>query len=529
MGKGSRIYYCRLIKNWRQIMEEPTVTIYITEGEWKGIAPCSRDLPVPALGGVWMWKDKRAEDDLIEDFKEWVLEDRWVHIVFDPDAEEKASVLSAESELMQALVKKGARVKIVRLPAPQKLDDYFEDHDVKDFKLLCDQTREHEYSKRFHAIRTTYCDFKGLLRLSEYPLPSRPQVIDFKHIEPPKALPLYPYKEWLTGQSSNTAKIVKLVPVKGEKKESKTMLEAEHVVVNVALDWFDSSMRKRFAAPGFAPGQALYLEKENGIYLNFWKRTGIKPQKGDGVPWFHEISGLLFPVEDQRQLMLCWAAYPLINPGARNNWAPMVMNRIQGAGKTSWGLFVAGLHGPGNWIFVSHATLKLPWTQWQDRKTMILGDNLCGPNKDDYEDFDNKVDVWITAPTLDVNIKGGKTYPIANHANYYFSTNHSNALPIDQYTRRFYLPDTSAEAKHKINWKALYKIAGSIEGQAALPVALPAYHQPRPLEIRPPRPASKDQGPRGCGAAEPRPLAAVDVGSGTWRMGGNVANSAILR
>ena len=81
----------------REMLSDPTVPLFITEGIKKGDALVSRKLCAVALLGVWSWRG-RNDDGGLTALAEWeyiALNDREVYIVFDSDVMLKPQVHKA--------------------------------------------------------------------------------------------------------------------------------------------------------------------------------------------------------------------------------------------------------------------------------------------------------------------------------------------------------------------------------------------------------------------------------------------------
>lgn len=115
MGTKSRLYIPR--KVWT-VINNVLVPIFITEGERKALKATQEGFYTVAVSGVWNWSSNhRPIEDL--DYIKW--ENRIVYIVFDSDKFRNKNVLLAEKHLAEALVAKGARVKIIDLPEGEQL------------------------------------------------------------------------------------------------------------------------------------------------------------------------------------------------------------------------------------------------------------------------------------------------------------------------------------------------------------------------------------------------------------------------
>jgi hypothetical protein len=122
--------------------KDPSIPLYITEGEKKAQKAAQERLMCVALAGVQCWRGKGADGasrpipDL--DLIEW--KKRAVFIVFDSDAAHNRNVRDAEHALAKELASRGATVRAYRLPGTKDkkvgLDDYLCAHTVQEFLQL---------------------------------------------------------------------------------------------------------------------------------------------------------------------------------------------------------------------------------------------------------------------------------------------------------------------------------------------------------------------------------------------------------
>lgn len=145
-GIGNRVY---LPPGVAEVLAAPAVELLITEGEKKACKATQEGFPCLGLVGVYGWKDGRGADRLIPDLESIVWRGRSVRIVFDSDLADNPNVADAESRLAAQLVKRGAQVKVVRLPggpAGEKvgLDDYLVAHSPLDLRRLLDSADDPE-------------------------------------------------------------------------------------------------------------------------------------------------------------------------------------------------------------------------------------------------------------------------------------------------------------------------------------------------------------------------------------------------
>ncbi|MFH1491163.1 MAG: DUF3854 domain-containing protein, partial [Pseudomonadota bacterium] len=128
-------------------LKDPSVALWITEGTKKVDALASKGACAIGLNGVWGFKGKNDLGGVTfqADFDYIALNGRPVYIVYDSDIVTKPQVRKAMERLAEHLKRKGAQVKIVRLPQGEDgktgVDDYLAaGHTLDDlYKLVVDE------------------------------------------------------------------------------------------------------------------------------------------------------------------------------------------------------------------------------------------------------------------------------------------------------------------------------------------------------------------------------------------------------
>jgi hypothetical protein len=102
----------------REMLVDPGVPLFVTEGVKKGDALLSRGLCAVALIGVWNWRgtNEHGGKTALAEWEYVALNGRNVYIVFDSDVMEKREVHAALSRLKVFLEHRGARVRLIYLP-----------------------------------------------------------------------------------------------------------------------------------------------------------------------------------------------------------------------------------------------------------------------------------------------------------------------------------------------------------------------------------------------------------------------------
>lgn len=144
-GMKNRAFFPPGTRERLQVLAE----LVLTEGEKKACKASQEGFPCVALPGVWGWKDGNGADRLIADLESIVWRDCLAYIAFDSDLAENTAVQLAESALAQQLIKRGAKVKAVRIPpgpngVKQGLDDFLIAHGRVEFRKLLDAAEDPE-------------------------------------------------------------------------------------------------------------------------------------------------------------------------------------------------------------------------------------------------------------------------------------------------------------------------------------------------------------------------------------------------
>lgn len=126
-------------------LRDPILSLVITEGEKKALKAAEVGLLCVALGGVYNWLTKTADDTSvpISDLDLIAWRNRQVSIIFDTDPKTTTleNVRLAEARLAAELTRRGARVFGLRLPlAPDgtkgALDDFLAVHTLDDLQAV---------------------------------------------------------------------------------------------------------------------------------------------------------------------------------------------------------------------------------------------------------------------------------------------------------------------------------------------------------------------------------------------------------
>lgn len=405
-GSSIEAYFVPLC-TWAKVLKDTAKPLLITEGEAKAAAANAHDMPCIGLGGVWIFGDKKHGRDLLPELEQFEWKDRDVYIVFDSDAATNPDVMRAENRLALVLVNRGARVHVVRLlqaadGSKMGVDDFILAHGAAKFKQLYEDTPEWGPSRDIYELNAKYGFIHNVAEVLEYPTPERPSPLFFS----PKVF-------------VDSVEAARRCCVNGNNKQ-----------VSAARLWIESKSRVEFKDLIYAPGADPVV---NGCY-NIWQRSPIEAKPGD-CGLFMELVSHLFPDREERDWLLSWVAAPVQHPGERNNNAVVAWGAREGTGKSLLGTMIGELHGHTNYIEIGQTELQSRFNEWAGNKTFIMGSEVCGER--DARAMADRLKTLITGDDITVNKKYQPTYVLRNCANYYFTSNHANAVFIGDQSRRF--------------------------------------------------------------------------------------------
>jgi len=397
-GTEPRLYFPSCIK-WKKILKDSSITITFTEGEKKAYKASKEGIPTIGLGGVWSFKSKRLQKNLIDDFKDIVFKDRKVQICFDNDARSNDDVMKAQRAFAKELNEEGAKVCSKPLPfnpyVKIGLDDYLVTHSKEDFDDL-----EEEFFEDITEVNNLNDEIAYIKELGK----------------------VYIFKDNLF---TSDKPLVNLI-------YANRTTSGENGPVCVAARWLGWSGRRTHTRLTYKPGQPRVTDENE---YNLWKGWGCEPKKGSVAPFMNALSQVLNNDKELITWMLDWIAYPIQNPGAKMYAAVLFQSVGQGTGKSSIGLCIGSMYGD-NYQLIDDEQLHGAFNEWAINKQFVLGDEVSG--KDKRSDTD-KVKNIITRPQVTINKKYSPTYTIPDCINYFFTSNHVDALNIEEDDRRIFV------------------------------------------------------------------------------------------
>jgi hypothetical protein len=412
-----QFYFPKRLK-WAAIVDNVDAPIVITEGEKKAEAAAKAELPCFSVPGVWAWRSKKKGIAAIPDFDLFKWEGRDVYLCFDNDLMTNPEVIGALNALANELLSRGASVGIKYLPkGPGKigLDDWLlkKKAPLKAFDGLREE--EFEDSKQLWALNEKLAFIDNLSAIYNF---------DTKKF--------YKSEQTLVFHFKNLT--YKVPKVKGEGFTEK----------NAATEWLKWKSRRTYDDIAYAPGEAATFDGK----VNVWPGWGCEPKKGNVKPFLDLVKFLFKDEPDLLPHFLQWLAYPLQNPGAKNNTAYLFHSLNQGVGKSFVGYIMKDIYGD-NFVAVDNEVMKGLFNGWVVNKQFILGEEITGSRARGAAD---RLKNMITREKLHVNKKYEPEYDIDDRGNYLLTSNHVDALHLEGSDRRLNIVETKGPPMLQVHY-----------------------------------------------------------------------------
>jgi len=418
-GSELHVYMPPLLKGvtWADVMKEPRVDVYITEGELKAACVCANGRIMMGLGGVFSWMSKRRHQEFLPILEQFVWKGRVVYLCFDSDAATKPLVQLALSRLALALTARGAIVHEIELPpgsdgGKQGVDDFMLANSPEALDTLVKAAKPVQASLELHRLNEEVA-----LLWSGGAGGNVVRVEDAKIMTPQQFTRAF-YKD--------RAYMEYTLNSKGDPGLPKLKFAAE--------EWLSWRCRARVNNLTYAPGKPRITHTGD---FNMWQDCGVKPVKGDIKPWEDLLKRMLADMTVDRQLWFRrWLAYPLVHPGTKMFSCVLVWSHKGGTGKNLMAEAMIPIYGELNCATIKSRHLTSDFNGWAEGKQFIIGDEIT---LDDKRHTSGDLKSMLTSRTVRINRKGIESYEVPDCANYYFTSNDPVAIVLDQGERRTFV------------------------------------------------------------------------------------------
>jgi len=412
-----RVYLPPLLnKNmtWSDVAADAEQPIIVTEGELKAACATKYALPTIGLGGVWSWRSKKKAISFIADLERFAWDGRDVYLVFDSDLATNAQVRRALHALSKELTDRGAEVYVAYLPGLDEhdgktgLDDFVVARGAEAFLDVLRGAEPYDLSRALHELNleVAYVEDPGLIVRLRDGLQYKPG--DF-------TAHAFAHRTYLeVDEESGKAKKKPLAPA--------------------WLKWPGRFTLRRFV---YEPGGERVTSE--GAY-NLWRGWGAEPKKGDVSRW-HRLLDHVFGKDDAaRQWFERWCAIQFQRPGVKLYTSVLLWSSETGSGKSLAGVSLGKIFGE-NFVELNESMLTGNFNGWAKGKQFALGDEVTG---NDSRQFADLLKAMITRTTIHINAKYMPVYETADVINYLFTSNHPDALFIEDKDRRYFVHEVTS-------------------------------------------------------------------------------------
>jgi len=204
--------------------------------------------------------------------------------------------------------------------------------------------------------------------------------------------------------------------------------------ISVADEWRKWPKRRTVNSIVYEPGKEIFTPEGN---YNEWRSSGLVPKKGDLAPFWKLLDHLFSNDLTYKDWFIAWMAYPIIFPGTKLHTACVFWSTMTGTGKSTIGYILKHLYGKHNYHLLNDADLTNQFNAYAACKQIVEGEEMRGgsnarKNSDTFKSM-------ITRHEVTVNEKHKAQYTVRDCINYYFTSNHSDALYLEEYDRRFFV------------------------------------------------------------------------------------------
>jgi hypothetical protein len=423
---------------WHKIATDPTVALVITEGELKAACACSLGIPTIGLGGVYNWRSTRLHQGFLPILEEFAWHERVVNLCFDSDIATNPMVRLAASRLAKTLADHGAVVAWTKIPSSpeggkQGLDDYAFANGAEALNDLLGSATPLGPGIQLHEIN---CDVALVRQTGEI-------------------------VELATGHVYSANMFTDVVYK--HKHYSEWNAAGKEIEKFAAKEWLAWTFRNEVPRIEYAPEEQTLLTAVGAYNSWFPSQWAVQPSSiGTTAPWENLFQRMFqgLPAATATWVRR-WFAYPIQHPGAKLYTALLVWGYQQGTGKTMLGETMSAIYG-SNYGTVTNMQLASQFNEWAECKQFIVGDEI---SLGDKRHTANALKDMITRNTLRLNSKNRKTYSVRDCINYYFTSNHEDAVYLEGSDRRMFVHhidiDPLAPYEYQAYQRWLHKEGGS--------------------------------------------------------------------
>lgn len=193
------------------------------------------------------------------------------------------------------------------------------------------------------------------------------------------------------------------------------------------------------------PGKPALFEHDGQQYANMfseeWQTPCAPGYTEQGVAGIQTFTKHLWNLCSERQEvyngLLTWLAHNVQHPGRKIRFAPLVKG-IQGDGKSMLGDILAAAIGRRHVKVIGSDAFTDRFTDWGHGGAVGVIEEIMMTGRERYF-VANKVRPFITNDTVAIRPLGSAVFNAPNTMNYIALTNHSDAVPLEEHDRRWWI------------------------------------------------------------------------------------------
>lgn len=196
----------------------------------------------------------------------------------------------------------------------------------------------------------------------------------------------------------------------------------------------------------YMPGRDAIFHEPDGTFANSYPEHEIpeKPEKmlprdKRNIERIKAHIAHLLPNEREQRLLLDWMSWVVQNPGRHVNYA-VLLQGVEGDGKTFFAEMMRSVMGVSNVKMANADTvIQTNFTDWAYGQCLCCVEEVRitgGKSKDKWEAI-NRIKPFITNHVIEIYPKGKKGFNAVNTTSYMLFSNHKDALPLDDNSRRY--------------------------------------------------------------------------------------------
>lgn len=417
--------------DWTKVIEDPREPIIITEGEKKALRACLAGYNCIGLGGVYNFLSMHELIPIL-DRVPWLR--RKLYVCYDSDSAQNTDIQAAEARLAGELIKRGAQVRIMRLPEGEQgdkigIDDFLEEQGEAAFSNLLNYT---DMSGRVGRVEQKVLELNERLAWIE----SRGALLDLRK-------EVWVSKDNFTRGSEFSALSV-TVPAPRAADGVKE--------VQVAPKFLTSALSRRYDDAICDPSTTeREIRRDGQLIYNTFK--GFDSEPGDVSDWIALTRYLFSDLEDP-DFPIKVLAYKAQNPDRKVAIAFVLAGAQQGTGKSLWGKIVSLAFHPHSTASMDTKVLRSDFTAWLEDKMLVLFDEA---SPEDISEGSRTLKRWITEKTFLSNQKFIVAREAKNLATFIITTNDLSAGVFQDGDRRMLVVSPPDPRTDPISDRGIYK------------------------------------------------------------------------